>query len=184
VIGRPSLLVLTAASAALAGVANAVGMAGADAPVPPSRLGVAIAEDGNARDKAATRRGRTLDLREQAVRAAEMRLKATADAAAAPPASAANAAPVPDQFDELARIYQAMKPAAAALVMEQLELDVQMRVAQRMRERSTAMIMAAMTPKGAAALTMALARRQAVRPAKTAAAAATGGASPALPRTR
>jgi len=77
-----------------------------------------------------------------------------------------------------------MKPAAAALVMEQLELDVQMRVAQRMRERSTAMIMAAMTPKGAAALTMALARRQAVRPAKTAAAAATGGASPALPRTR
>ena len=70
----------------------------------------------------------------------------------------------PDQFDDLAKIYQAMKPAAAALVLEQLDLDVQMRVAQRMRERSTAMILAAMTPKAAAALTMALARRQAPRP--------------------
>jgi len=38
---------------------------------------------------------------------------------------------------------------------------VQMKVAQRMRERSTAMIMAAMTPKGAAALSMAMARRNA-----------------------
>lgn len=168
-IGRPSLLVMTAVAAGLATVANAVGLAGADEAGAPakitSRLGVAIADDTSARDQAATRRGRTLDLREQAVRAAEMRLKASAGAsnpaAAPPPATATAATPTPDQFDDLARIYQAMKPAAAALVMEQLDLDVQMRVAQRMRERSTAMIMAAMTPKGAAALTMAMARRQA-----------------------
>jgi len=38
---------------------------------------------------------------------------------------------------------------------------VQMKVAQRMRERSTALVMAAMTPKGAAALSMALARKSA-----------------------
>ncbi|MET4595542.1 MULTISPECIES: MotE family protein [unclassified Sphingomonas] len=168
-IGRPSLLVMTAVAAGLATVANAVGLAGADEAGAPakitSRLGVAIADDTSARDQAATRRGRTLDLREQAVRAAEMRLKASAGAsnpaAAPPPATATAGTPTPDQFDDLARIYQAMKPAAAAPVMEQLDLDVQMRVAQRMRERSTAMIMAAMTPKGAAALTMAMARRQA-----------------------
>ena len=75
-IGRPSLLVMTAVAAGLATVANAVGLAGADEAAAPakitSRLGVAIADDTSARDQAATRRGRTLDLREQAVRAAEM----------------------------------------------------------------------------------------------------------------
>lgn len=179
-IGRPSLLMLTAASAAVAMVGNAVGLAampsGAQAAGSPasSRLGVAIADDLGARDQAAVRRGRALDMREQAVRATEARLKADAgsrqDAATAAPAqpsspgAPAGATPATDQYDDLARIYQAMKPASAALVLEQLDLDVQMRVAQRMRERSTAMVLAAMTPRGAAALTMALARRDARRP--------------------
>ena len=179
-IGRPSLLMMTAASAAVAMVGNAVGLAampsGAQAAASPasSRLGVAIADDLGARDQAAVRRGRALDMREQAVRATEARLKADAgnrpDAAAAAPAqtgspgSPAGATPPTDQYDDLARIYQAMKPASAALVLEQLDLDVQMRVAQRMRERSTALVLAALTPRGAAALTMALARRDARRP--------------------
>ncbi|WP_375419899.1 MotE family protein [uncultured Sphingomonas sp.] len=169
-IGRPSLLLLTAAATAVAGIANAVGVASPDPVVPQTRLGVAIADDVDARDKSAVRRGRSLDLREQAIRAAEARLKADLETRAAPVGAgapgivAAGEPAVPDQFDDLAKIYQAMKPAAAALVLEQLDLDVQMRVAQRMRERSTAMILAAMTPKAAAALTMALARRQAPRP--------------------
>ena len=41
-----------------------------------------------------------------------------------------------------------------------LDMDVQMEVAQRMRDRSTALILAAMTPQGAAALSMALARKR------------------------
>ena len=169
-IGRPSLLLMTAAVTALAGIANAVGVASPDPAVPQTRLGVAIADDVDARDKSAVRRGRSLDLREQAIRAAEARLKADLETRAATAGAgatgitAAGEAAAPDQFDDLAKIYQAMKPAAAALVLEQLDLDVQMRVAQRMRERSTAMILAAMTPKAAAALTMALARRQAPRP--------------------
>lgn len=168
-IGRPSLLLMTAAATAVAGIANAVGVAAPDTAVPQTRLGVAIADDVDARDKSAVRRGRSLDLREQAIRAAEARLKADLESRAAPPGVAAPAVatsdgtPPPDQFDDLAKIYQAMKPAAAALVLQQLDLDVQMRVAQRMRERSTAMILAAMTPKSAAALTMALARRSAPR---------------------
>ena len=166
-IGRPSLLLMTAAATALAGIANAVGITAPDPAVPQTRLGVAIADDVEARDKGAVRRGRSLDLREQAVRAAEARLKADLETRATPAGAsptASDGTPPPDQFDDLAKIYQAMKPAAAALVLERLDLDVQMRVAQRMRERSTAMILAAMTPKGAAGLTMALARRQAPRP--------------------
>jgi len=52
-----------------------------------------------------------------------------------------------------------MRPKSAAVVFEQLAMDVQVEVAERMRERSTALILANMTPRGAAALTMAMARR-------------------------
>ncbi len=175
-MSRPSLLLLTAFSAAVAVVGNTVGLAatvteGAAAEAPTSRLGAAIASDISERDKAAARRNRALDMREQAAQAAESRLRATPQPSAATPAGEAPAAG-PDQYDDLARIYQVMKPAAAAVVLEQLDLDVQMRVAQKMRERSTAMILAAMTPKGAAALTMAMARRRAATPAPSPALAA------------
>jgi flagellar motility protein MotE (MotC chaperone) len=168
---RPSLLMLTAAAAAVAAVANGVSAASPDAAAtesPRTRLGVAIGQDMNARDQAAARRNRALDLREQAARAAEQRLQAQlaaqqqqAAAAAQPPASSGGKAQQDqtDQFDDLARIYQAMKPAQAAVVFEKLDIDVQMKVAQKMRERSTAMILGNMTPKGAASLSMALARR-------------------------
>jgi flagellar motility protein MotE (MotC chaperone) len=170
---------MTAFSAAVAVVGNTVGLAatvteGAAAEAPTSRLGAAIAADISERDKAAARRNRALDMREQAAQAAESRLRAAAPAAGTAGAAPAGEAPAagPDQYDDLARIYQVMKPAAAAVVLEQLDLDVQMRVAQKMRERSTAMILAAMTPKGAAALTMAMARRRAATPAPALAAAA------------
>ena len=172
-IGRPSLLALTAAVAAASAIANGVSAASpTDAATEASqtRLGAAIDRDIDARDRAAAQRNRALDLREQATRAAEARLKADLDArqqasaAAAQPQSRSSnrAEEQTDQFDDLARIYQAMKPAQAAVVFERLDLYVQMKVAQKMRERSTAMILGAMTPKGAAALSMALARRGAV----------------------
>ncbi|WP_413740590.1 MotE family protein [Sphingomonas sp. Sphisp66] len=174
--------------AGLAAVANAATIAtGQQDTGGQTRLGNEITQDMSARDAAAARRKRGLDLREQAAKAASARLAADAEArkkqdeaqqqmAGGP--GAAN--PADSQFDELARIYQAMKPKAAAVVFEQLDMEVQMKVAQRMRERSTAMIMAAMTPKGAAALSMAMARRNAgARPAgqpQTAAARPQGGA--------
>lgn len=178
-IGRPSLLTLTAGAAALAAIANGVSAASPSAePEARTRLGVAIDQDLGARDQAAARRNRALDLREQAAKAAEARLKADletrrqADAAAPPQTqSGGQTADQPNQYDDLARIYQAMKPARAAAVFEQLDLDVQMRVAQRMRDRSTALILGAMTPKGAAALSMALARRYVSEPRVAAAAA-------------
>jgi len=166
---RPSLLLMTAAASALAVVANAATLAAPEAQdkAPQTRLGHSIEQDLNARDAAAARRKRALDLREQAAKAAEARLQAEmqarqqAAASGAPGPGADAAEPAESQFDELARIYQAMKPAKAAVVFEQLDMEVQMKVAQRMRERSTALILAAMTPKGAAALSMALARKSA-----------------------
>ena len=166
---RPSLLLMTAAVSALAVVANAATLAAPEAQekAPKTRLGNSIEQDLNARDAEAARRKRALDLREQAAKAAEARLQAEMQArqqqavADAATPGGGPAEPPEAQFDELARIYQAMKPKAAAVVFEQLDMEVQMKVAQRMRERSTAMIMAAMTPKGAAARSMALARKSA-----------------------
>jgi len=173
-MARPSLLLLTAGVTGLAVVANAATIAtGQQDTGSQTRLGNEITQDMSARDAAAARRKRGLDLREQAAKAASARLAADAEARkkqdeaqqqmAGGPSGGMPSAPNPadSQFDELARIYQAMKPKAAAVVFEQLDMEVQMKVAQRMRERSTAMIMAAMTPKGAAALSMAMARRNA-----------------------
>lgn len=171
-IKRPSLLMLTAATAALAVVANAVDATTlASKAVPQSRLGSAIETDLGARDASSAQRNRALDMRERAARAAEARLQADIAARQQPAPSAGKTndpteEPPGQQYDNLARIYQAMKPARAAIVFEQLEMDVQLQIAQRMRERSTAMIMAAMTPKGAAALSMALAHRIASPPKK------------------
>ena len=136
--------------------------------LPQTRLGTAINQDLAKRDQSGAARNRALSLREQVARAAEERIKANARARqqeAAAAAATASAAPgdkaiAPNaQYDDLARIYQAMKPARAALVFEQLDMDVQMQVAQRMRQRSTAMILAAMSPVGAADLSMSLARK-------------------------
>jgi flagellar motility protein MotE (MotC chaperone) len=168
-MARPSLLLMTAVASALAVVANAstIASTATQSNAPKTRLGNSIEQDLAQRDAEAARRKRGLDLREQATRAAQARLQADLEArqketeVAAAPGTSGPAEPPEAQFDELARIYQAMKPKAAAVVFEQLDMEVQMKVAQRMRERSTAMIMAAMTPKGAAALSMALARKSA-----------------------
>lgn len=163
-IRKPSLLMLTAAAAAVSTMAHAVGVATPAPEGPATRLGTAIKQDMATRDQSAARRNRALALREQAARATEERIKSELRARqeAAANASAGGGPTAQEaQYDNLARIYQAMKPAKAALVFEQLDMDVQMKVAGRMRERTTAMILAAMTPKGAADLSMSLARKEA-----------------------
>ena len=179
-MARPSLLLLMAAASAIAAVANAASIATGDQDgTNKTRLGNSIERDLSARDQDAAKRQRALDLREQAAKAAEQRLAASVEAqqkdAAGAPGAPGAPTPAEAQFDELARIYQAMKPAKAAAVFEQLDMEVQMKVAQRMRPASTAAILAAMTPKGAASLSMALARKSATKPV-AAAAAPTGPA--------
>lgn len=176
----PLLLSLTAGAAALT-LASTAGSAlsasgkpaasGKTAETSPSgsRMGVAIKDDLAQRNAKSRAQARALDLKEQAAKAAQARLaaalkasKQAEDAPAATPVGKGKSAPEEESetYDTLARIYQAMKPAKAAPVFEQLELDVQTAIAKRMRERSAAMIMAAMSPKGAARLSMALAGRK------------------------
>ena len=164
-IARPSLMLLMAGAAGLSAVAHGMTAAAQDASQqaqPKTRLRTAIEQDMSQRDRQAAQRRRSLTLREQAAAAAEARLQASmasqrqaaeAEAATDEPAEAEGA-----QFDELARIYQSMRPKNAAVVFEQLAMEVQVEVARRMRERNTALIMANMSPEGAARLTMALAR--------------------------
>ncbi len=176
-MARPSLLLLMAAASAIAAVANAASIATGDQDgTSKTRLGNSIERDLSARDQDAAKRQRALDLREQAAKAAEQRLAQSVEAqqkdAAGAPGAPGAPSPAEAQFDELARIYQAMKPAKAAAVFEQLDMEVQMKVAQRMRPASTAAILAAMSPKGAASLSMALARKSATKPAAASAAQA------------
>jgi hypothetical protein len=160
---RAPLLLLTALAAGLSAVAGAV----AQGDPAEGRFGTGIRQQLSERDRAAAARARQLDLREQAARAAERRLAGTpAAVTAAPPAPPSPKLPVEpepseaERLEDLAKIYQAMKPKAAAPIFEQLSLEVQVKVASRMRERSAAQVMAAMTPKAAAALSMAIAKRQ------------------------
>jgi hypothetical protein len=110
-------------------------------------------------------------LQKQVVQAAESRLRAQLGAGQ-PQAGGAPGAPavvgglpgqpaqpgLPDEaISNLARIYQAMKPAKAAIVMEKLGLDVQVKITKEIRERSMGLIMGAMSPDGAARLSAALA---------------------------
>ena len=166
--GRPTLLMLTAVAATLSTVANGVGVVDAMTAAPPTRLGMALDRDAAAQDVLAGQRARVLDMREQAARATEQRLKNDLVTRAAAARTKGADPDGGEQYDSLARIYQAMKPARAAVVFEQLDMDVQMQVARRMRDRSTGMVLAAMTPRGAAALSMALARMSA-KPAPAAA---------------
>jgi flagellar motility protein MotE (MotC chaperone) len=166
---RPTLLQLTAftALAASVGLGNAI----ANQPLETSRLGASIKENLADRDRAAAEQKRKLDLQKQVMQAAEGRLRAQLGANR-PQAGGTPGAPgvggglpgqpaqpaLPDEaISNLARIYQAMKPAKAAVVMEKLGIDVQVKITKEIRERPMGMIMGAMSPDGAARLSAALA---------------------------
>lgn len=162
----PSTLLISAAGVGV--IANALALAapsGGDGMA--SRLGVSLQDSMAQRDRALAAEKRKLDMREQAAKAGEARLAAEMRARQGPPnagAPAAGAVVEPSQpYDDLARIYQTMKPGRAAPIFEKLDLEVQTQVARRMRERSTALLMAAMSPNAAAELTMSLAGRKVIQ---------------------
>ena len=149
---RASLLALLIPAAATGAVANAVAVAAPSEQ--PTRLGQAIGQAIRDSDKRYAERERALALRERAQRAAEQQLQ---DAQANPANPGDPAKTTDTAYDELARIYQAMKPARAAPIFEKLGPEVQLNVARKMRGRSAALLMASMDPVAAADLSMALA---------------------------
>jgi flagellar motility protein MotE (MotC chaperone) len=64
------------------------------------------------------------------------------------------------QLQSLVKIYENMKPKAAAGVFEELDMDILLEVVSRMKERKVAPILALMTPTKAKELTFELAQRQ------------------------
>jgi flagellar motility protein MotE (MotC chaperone) len=180
---RPSLFMLTAVAAGASALAQTVNLGKEEpkaraASAAENRLGVAIEQDMAERDKAYARRAQAIDLREKSVKAAEQRLQSNlADqpaggtrAAASSSSAVDDGRPVPQPIEELARIYQAMKPARAAAIFSALDPDVQTQIARQMRNRSVALLMANMEPVAAARLSMRLAGRSAaVMPAPIAA---------------
>lgn len=155
----PYLLVLTAVGAGLSVVAQGVALTteAADKPA-QTRMGMSIQESMADRDKKMAEEKRALEMREQAIQSLEASMGGDKPGGKAGDGSA-DAGPDEnaERYDNLARIYQSMKPAKAAIVLEKLDLEVQMKVAQRMRERSLALVLAGMTPDGAATLSMSLA---------------------------
>ncbi|MBB3692769.1 MotE family protein [Sphingomonas sp. BK580] len=161
---RPSLLTLTAGAAAASTIAHAVAGTSATEAVSDNRFGNAIAQGISQRDQAIARRNRAAELREQSALALEQRVQAQlgarrGDSARADQASGYGDAPQP--IEDLARVYQTMKPNRAAPVFAALDIDLQAQVARRMRGRSLALMMGAMTPAAALRLSTALAGRAA-----------------------
>ncbi len=64
------------------------------------------------------------------------------------------------QLQSLVKIYENMKPKAAAGVFEELDMDILLEVVSRMKERKVAPILALMTPTRAKELTFELAQRE------------------------
>ena len=64
------------------------------------------------------------------------------------------------KMTRLRKIYEAMKPKDAARIFEEMDLDTLLAVAELMKERKLAPIMAKMTPQKAKEMTLELARRR------------------------
>lgn len=114
-------------------------------------------------------RARELDSREALVAAAEARvdkklaeIKAIEDKITA--AQAQQSVEQDQQLARLVKVYEAMKPADAAMIFNTLDAQVLIDVASRMKEAKIAPVLAAMDPEAAKSLTVALATRRANPP--------------------
>lgn len=126
-------------------------------------------------------RARDLDKREALLKAAEGRIDAKAAALKELQTQVSRLVKAHDEQQDakvasLARLYESMKPKDAAIILQALELETLLLVAERIRERKLAPILAEMNPARARDLTTELVRRRkieaAARPAVSAAPAA------------
>lgn len=169
---------------------------------PTTRLGAELSKDLSDSQKTVSDRARELDMKQRMLEAASSRMQARATTMppaaqpTTPPPAAQSATPPPAtqqqaaeadataasvQILNLVKVYQSMKPRAAAAVFEQLDLDIQVAVASKMRSQAMGAIMQAMSSEAATRLTTALARPDEipVLKRKMAAAAAAAAAPPA-----
>lgn len=115
------------------------------------------------RREALEARERDLDIRIEMLNAAESRIDKKVDELKAFQASISKLIRTyGDQQDtkmqSLVKIYESMKPKEAARIFEALEIDILLMVAERMKERKLAPIMAKMDPARATEITIELAK--------------------------
>ncbi len=67
------------------------------------------------------------------------------------------------ELRRMVKIYETMKPKDAARILQELELDILLAIMERMKERSTAPVFAAMKSDRARLVTTELARRREIR---------------------
>lgn len=142
---------------------------------PATRLGTAI-EDDLARQRAAVEaRARALDMKEKLLVATEKRLTdrgaALRQVAEQLQTETGKAEVKTDErLASLAKVYATMKPRDAAQRFAGLDPALQVQIAQRMKERALAALLAQMPAEPAAKLTAALAKAPALpKPVETAA---------------
>lgn len=124
-------------------------------------------------------RARDLDKREALLQAAEGRIDAKAAALKELQTQVSRLIKAHDEQQDakvasLARLYESMKPKDAAAILQALELETLLLVAERIRERKLAPILAEMNPAKARDLTTELVRRRKIEAAARPAAAAPG----------
>ena len=116
-----------------------------------------------ARSRALDRREAAVAVREQLLKAAEARLSARLDQLAAlqqqlTAQDALRKARDEANWTDLVKVYGTMRPQDAALIFDDLQMDVLLPVMDRMPDRKAAGILAAMDPNKARALTTQLAQ--------------------------
>jgi flagellar motility protein MotE (MotC chaperone) len=126
---------------------------------PISRAAVDLEREATANSTSSADRERQIQLREGLLAASETRINAklaelkSLEEKARPSAGAA-----PDKLNSpllsVVKIYETMKPKDAARIFEKLDLNVQLSVASKMKERAMAALLAEMSPDAARRLTM------------------------------
>lgn len=106
-------------------------------------------------------RAREMETREAMLAAAESRIQRKVEELKALQATIESLVKTYDEqqsakLSSLVKIYENMKPKDAALIFEELEMEVLLKVAERMKERSLAPIMAKMNPQRAREITVEL----------------------------
>lgn len=173
-----SMLMLTGATA-VAFAASDIAQSQSKKP-PANRLSAELSKDMDNNQRNVSGKAQAVEMRERLLQATSNRLADQANTM--PPQqpteqNAPNGKAEPDEsILQLVKVYQSMKPKAAARVFETLDIEIQVAVASKMRSQSMAKLMDAMTPNAASRLTTALARPQSIADLKRAAAKPPTGA--------
>jgi flagellar motility protein MotE (MotC chaperone) len=134
-------------------------------PVTMSQSEIDILQALGERRKQLDERERAIEQREALMKAAEQRITEKVNELKAVQAKLEVAVKKTDvekddQFKRLVKIYETMKPKEAARIFEQLDDNVLLEVAERMKESKLAPVLASMEPKRATTLTVELAKRR------------------------